>query len=77
MQTKMIGKGKVERKKKNGKVTNHNGWVGYSDYDDDDDDDDDDFDDDDDDDDDDVDDDDDDDDDNGTVLFDDIVTQKN
>ena len=28
----MIGKGKVERKKKNGKVTNRNGWVGYSDY---------------------------------------------
>ena len=22
----------VERKKKNGKVTNRNGWVGYSDY---------------------------------------------
>ena len=37
----MIGKGKVERKKKNGKVTNRNGWVGYSDYDNDDDDDDD------------------------------------
>ena len=28
----MIGKGKVERKKKNGKVTTRNGWAGNSDY---------------------------------------------